>query len=389
MRILMLHNRYKTRGGEDESTEAEISMLEKAGHQVDYMEQNNDAIDSLKSQASAAIVTIWSRSWYYRLKEILNVEQYDVVHVQNSFPLISPSVYYAASARRVPVVQSIRNYRLVCPSHNFYRNQNVCRDCVGTTFKHPGVVHKCYRNSAAGTAVIALMSGVHKIAGTWQNKVQMYLAVSNYVADALIEDGFPPERIQVKANFVSLQRIEPIVPMEDRRHILFVGRLVPEKGLDLLIEAYQRISTALPLKIVGEGPQSLVLSAGVELLGKRPLLETYQLMRHAVCVVMPGRWPEPFGRVAIEAFAQGTPVVSSDVGGVRDIVDDNENGFLFRAGEVSDLTLKLSKILALTEKRLDMAHKAREKYLRSYTPEVNLPILMNAYEKVIATGNRD
>lgn len=380
----MLHNRYRIRGGEDESTEAEIRLLRESGHEVEFLEANNHDIGQRQKAVGAAFSSVWSRNWERRIYQHLVEQKVDILHVQNFFPLISPSVYYAARRAGVPVVQAIRNYRLVCPSANLFRDGNLCRECVGKRIKWPGIAHRCYRGSALGTTTVAVMAGLHNIAGTWKNRVSKYVVISQYVADILIADGFPPDKIIVKPNFVWLEELLPIEPVETRKHVLFVGRLTPEKGVDVLIKAWHQMETSMPLKLIGESEKHHVSSGSVEFLGRKNLSEVYKLMRQAACVVMPGNWPEPFGRVAIEAFANGTPVISADQGGVAELIEHGVNGRLFKSGDTDDLIKNLSQFLSNKTERDNSARNARATYLKKYTPKANLAQLEDIYEDVIA-----
>ncbi len=379
MRILMLHNRYKIRGGEDEVAEAEAALLRSAGHDVEFLAARNDEIEGPASSVSAAVSSLWSRAWHRRVTAALAARRYDIVHVHNFFPLISPSVHVAARSAGVPVVQTLHNYRLVCPSANLMRNGAACTECVARSMKWPAIRHGCYRGSRPASSAVAAMLAVHRAAGTWRG-VSRYVAVSDYVAARIREGAIPAERISVKPNFVSLPTERPIVPADQRRHVLFVGRLAPEKGLDLLLEAWSRTASPMPLKVVGEGafPAGAV-PAGISFLGRRALAEVYELMREAACVVMPGRWPEPFGRAAIEAFAHGTPVVTSDLGGAAEIVEHGRTGFLFRSGDAGHLGDRIGALLADERGRQSMSAAARAVYEARYTPQRNLRMLEEIY----------
>lgn len=383
MNILMLHNRYKIMGGEDVSTEAEIDLLRNAGHEVTFLEADNHEITGTINKARAALSTVWSRRWYQIVDEKLRTGQFDILHVQNFFPLISPAVYYAASRHGVKVVQAVRNYRIACPAYNLFRNGSLCTDCVGTTFKLPGIRRRCYRGSRVGTGAIAAMSGVHRIAGTWQNKVDRYIAISDYVADILCAEGVPGEKISIKPNFVNLEKYKSSDINNDRSFILYVGRISPEKGIDILLDAYEKTDTDIPLYIVGEGDTQNITDNRVRLLGRKPLPEVYELMHNAHCVILPGGWPEPFGRVAVEAFACGTPVIASDIGGLVEIVDHGQNGFLFEVGNSQDLASKLDLFLSTKTNKENMRQTAYSSYREKYTPAKNLEMITELYQSVI------
>jgi hypothetical protein len=175
MRILSVHNHYQIRGGEDESCQSEERLLRDMGHQVDLYKEDNERVATI-GKMRLAFRTVWSVETYQALSSQLTERTYDVVHVQNFFPLISPSVYYAAKTKGIPVVQTLRNYRLLCPNAQFFREGRVCEDCLGQFVPLPGVIHACYRESRAATAAVAAMLTVHRAMGTWHNLVDIYIA---------------------------------------------------------------------------------------------------------------------------------------------------------------------------------------------------------------------
>lgn len=216
-------------------------------------------------------------------------------------------------------------------------------------------------------------------AGTWHRKGMHYIAISQYVADIAIREGLPPDRIHLKPCFTFPAEPKPPVPSADRKYVLFVGRLAPEKGLDVLLDAWASIDTNITLKIVGEGDVPSDLPSNVEVLGKLELNDVYDAMRKAMCLVMPGGWPEPFGRVAIEAFAQGTPVIASDVGGIAEIIQPGVNGDLFIGGDASDLARRLGCLVRNQETSEVLGSGALASFNELYAPARNLRILTEIY----------
>lgn len=388
-RVLMLHNRYDIRGGEDESTDCEFRLLRDRGHEIELLEADNAEIGQTISKAGAAVSALWSLRWHNRVAEALQSGRYDILHVQNFFPLISPAVYWAASAAGVPVVQAVRNYRLVCPSANLFRDGQVCKTCVGTALKLPGILHGCYRGSRVGSATVAAISAGHRALGTWRRKVTTFSAISEYVRQTLIEDGFAAAQISVKPNFVEVSGVSVQKPARERDYILYVGRLTREKGLDVLINAYRASGVGIPLKLIGEGSlDGLSEIPGVEVLGRQLLADVYRLMAGAICVVMPGRWPEPFGRVAIEAFAAGTPVIASALGGVAEIVQNDRNGFLVPAGDVAGFAGRIRQIVDESALADRLAMGALQDFHDRYSADSNYRALMDIYRRTIEMAKR-
>ncbi|MEM9980255.1 MAG: glycosyltransferase, partial [Cyanobacteria bacterium P01_D01_bin.2] len=235
MRILSIHNAYQIRGGEDVSTAAEQTLLRNHGHTVDVYEENNDSIKDMGAVQLAAR-TLWSKASYGTVRAKLRAHRYDIVHVQNFFPLISPSVYYAARAENVPVVQTLRNYRLICPNALFFRDGKVCEDCMGKAIPYPGIVHGCYREDRKASAAVASMVTSHRLLRTWPKMVDQYITLTQFARNKMIEGGLPADKIVVKPNFVAP---EPKVGSGQGGYALYVGRLSVEKGLDTLLAAWK------------------------------------------------------------------------------------------------------------------------------------------------------
>ena len=383
MRILAIHNYYQIRGGEDECYEAEMELLQKHGHSVDLYQEKNDRVAALGKLRTAAR-TLWSRQSYQAVKQRLTAQAYDVVHVQNFFPLISPSVYYAARDRGVPVVQTLHNYRLLCPNALFFRDGKVCEDCMGKEIAYPGVIHRCYRQSKTASAGVAMMLAFHRAKNTWLEQVDLYIALTEFARQKFIEGGLPADKIVVKPNFVGL---DPGIGEGQGGYALYVGRLSVEKGLDTLLAAWKQLKSHIPLKIVGEGPLAAqVIEAtkqlpSVEWLGRRPMTEVYDLMGEAKFLVFPSKWYETFGRVAVEAFAKGTPVIAANIGAIAELVEAGRTGLHFRPGDAEDLATQIEWALENSEKLSQMRQAARVEFEAKYTAEKNYQRLMDIYAK--------
>lgn len=388
MRILRVHNRYKQRGGEDVSFEAEVSLLADRGHSVDLLEFANSAIlerPPLMDAARLSIETVWSRSALERIRGRIQTFRPQIVHFDNTFPLVSPAAFSVCQQSGVPVVQSLRNYRLVCPSATLFRDGHVCEDCLGKTPPYPGVVHGCYRDSRSQSAVVSGMLTFHRLRQTWRRDVDQYIALSEFARDKFVEGGLPCDRMSVKPNFVDLPAPSPNVRSN---RLLYVGRLTPEKGVNTLMEAYSTLPNG-KLSIVGDGPMSEAVSAGarahtsIDYLGRKSEAETYRLMGQSQAVIVPSEWYEPFGRVVVEAFANATPVIASRSGGLTELVEDGRTGLLFQAGNAADLAAKARWADEHPDEMWRMGENARREYERKYTPDQNYEMLMDIYGKAI------
>lgn len=386
MKILKAHTRYQQRGGEDESFDTECAILAEQGHDVDLYVRDNHRIEDL-SKWRAGLRAIWSTEDYQQLRDHLRATRPDVVHFHNTFPLLSPAVYYAARAERIPIVQTLPNYRLLCPSATFFRDGHVCQDCLGKFVPLPGIVHACYRGSRSASSSVATMLTLHRMLGTWKRMVDLYIALAEFGRRKFIEGGLPANKIVVKPNFV---HPDPGPGTGAGHFAIFAGRLAEEKGLDTLLTAWERVGDRLPLKIVGEGPLAARVASraeripGVEWLGRKPVQEVYRLMGSATFLVFPSEWFEPLGRTIIESFAVGTPVLAAKLGAPSEMVTDGRTGYLFSPGDPDDLVAKTESLLAHPMDVRRMRQQAREEFLAKYSAETNLRSLLAIYEQAIS-----
>jgi glycosyltransferase involved in cell wall biosynthesis len=392
VKFLLCHNYYQQPGGEDQSFAAEARLLETNGHDVVRLTLHNDTIGSM-GRLNVVRQTLWNSQVYTRVRQLIRQERPHLMHCTNTFPLLSPAVYYAARAEGVPVVQSLRNYRLLCPNALFLRDGQVCEDCLGKTVPWPGVMHGCYRGSRAASAVVATLTAGHRFLGTWTRAVDLYFTLTEFARRKFVEGGLDAERIAVKPNFIDP---DPGSGSGRGGYAVFVGRLSPEKGIDTLLEAWTHISERINLKIVGDGPLAEQVQAAnrldprIEWLGRRTPDEVLALIGEAACLVMPSIWYETFGRTIIEAFARGTPVVASRIGALAELVDEGRTGLLFRPGDAGDLASAVQRLGADPERLAKMRAEARREYETKYTAEINYRLLLAIYQRAGANaGTRE
>lgn len=383
MRVLQAHNTYQHRGGEDSVVEAEIALLRSHGHEVATYFRNNDDIAAML-RASAAQQTLWSSRTTSELAELIHTFRPDVIHAHNTFPLISPSLYWAAEQAGMPVVQTLHNFRLMCLNGLFLREGRVCEDCQGR-LPWRGVVRKCYRGSGAASTVLAGMLTLHRGLGTYRHKVTRYIALNDFCRNKFIEGGLPAERIVVKPNFVDFAAPAAL----PRKGFLFVGRLSVEKGVQTLASAAALLPGA-SLRVAGDGPEAALLDgvSGITRLGSLPSEAVRQEMNRAMALMVPSICYETFGLVIIEAFASGLPVIASRIGALADLVRDGETGLLFEPGNPQDLVDKMAWALAHPDAMADMGRKAHAQYEAEFTAERNYAQLMAIYEDAIQTVKR-
>ena len=387
MRILTVHNNYRQPGGEEQIFAGESALLESHGHEVFRYTLDNDDISTVNPLLLAKN-TLWNSTVYRDLRSLIRQKQPEIAHFHNTFPLISPSAYYAARDEGVAVIQTLHNYRLLCPNALFFREGRVCEDCLGRVFPIPGVVHGCYRGNRRDSAMVAATTSFHTILGTWTKAVDKFIVISQFAMNKFIQGGLPAEKLALKYNF--LHSVPE--PGEGKGgYAVYVGRLSIEKGLGVLLEAWRRLDRQIPLKILGDGPMAgLVTEAArempeIEWLGRRPSHEVYEIVGNAAFLVFPSEWYETFGQVAIEAFAKGTPVIASNIGAIPELVQPERNGLLFRPSDPTDLAAKIDWLLAHPQKLAQMRLTARAEFESKYTADRNYQRLIEIYQSVISS----
>ncbi len=373
MRVLQVHNFYQQAGGEDRVFAAECDLLTARGHRVTQYTAHNDSLADV-SAAPTAVRTIWNRTAYREIRNLIRAESIGLVHAHNTFPIVSPAVYYAARAESVPVVQTLHNYRLLCPAATFFRAGAVCEKCLGKRVPYPAIAHRCYRRSAGASFTIAAMLAGHRAAGTWGTKVDAYIALTAFSKNKFVEGGLPASRIHIKPGFVE----DAGRGSGTGGYALFLGRLTDEKGVGTLCRAWSQLGESFPLKVAGEGPlkSSLQGLAGVEYLGQCARPQVLELLKQATFLVVPSLWYEGFPMAIIEALACGTPVIASALGSLNELIEDGVNGFRFAAGDSAALVRCIENT---TKCHARMRGAARACYEQNYTAARNYAILMQIY----------
>lgn len=383
-RILIVHNRYQRAGGEDRVVEAEAELLREHGHEVFLYIDDNDRINEI-SKWKTALQTIWSNESFRKLAGVIRENRIELCHFHNTFPLISPAAYYAAKQAGVPVVQTLHNYRLLCPGSLLMREGRTCEECVGRTVVWPGIAHRCYRDSYAASTVTAAAITAHNLSGTWSRQVDCYIALGEFGRRKFIEGGLPAAKIAVKPNF-----LEPDPGGGDGRggYALFAGRLSPEKGITTLLEAWNSHPEFPDLHIAGGGPlagavqEACSRNPRVKWLGEISRPEILQEMRGAAFLICASTWYECFPLVIVEAFASGLPVIASNLGALAELIEPRKTGLLFESGRAEDLSAQVQWALAHQDSLQQMRSNVRREYEQCYTARANYQILSTIYDRV-------
>jgi glycosyltransferase involved in cell wall biosynthesis len=386
MKILSVHSSYQLPGGEDHVFAQEADLLRSYGHEVVLYQASNHQVKGVNPLVLLGN-TIWNRSIRQELRVLMQREKPDIVHVHNTFPVISPAVYYAAREAAIPVVQTLHNYRLLCPAATLFRDGHVCEDCVGKAIPWPGVAHGCYRRSRLATAAGAAMIATHHYKQTWSEAVSAYIALTEFARGKFIEGGLPAEKIFVKPNYL---QTDPGPGEGKGNYAFFVGRLTPEKGIGTLLEAWRHLGQDLPLQIAGVGRLAAeVEKASNELesvtwLKWLPRADILQRMKDASMLIVPSTWYEGFPMVLVEAYAVGLPVLASNLGSMSSIVVHQRTGLHFAPGQAGDLVDKVRWFLAHTEEAARMRETARLEYESKYAGERNYAQIVSIYESVLS-----
>ncbi|MCX6906808.1 MAG: glycosyltransferase family 4 protein [Verrucomicrobia bacterium] len=384
MKILQLHNLYRFTGGEDTVVHRERILLQQHGHQVVALERSNIEMDQwpLWRRALLPLRTVFSLESYRQVRKFCRTERPDVAHVHNVFFLLSPSVYYALNHEGVPIVQTCHNFRLVCTNGLFYTEGRPCERCKFGNYWH-AVLHRCCYDSRARSVLMAAMLSLHRYPGRWFDRVDAFIALSEFSRRKLIEGGLPAARVFLKPNCMEK-------PLErgsgDGDYAIVMGRLHPEKDVQTTLEAFRHVQ-GLRLLVVGEGPLREPLErqaqewglAGVEFRGFVAGAARFELLRRARFLLLSSRVYENFSMSVLEAYAAARPVVASRIGAVAELVEDGVTGLLFEPGNPLDMAAKVRQLQsdpALVER---LGSAARQKFERHYLAETNYQQLVEVY----------
>lgn len=383
MRVLILHNAYQQRGGEDAVVEAEAKLLAQAGHHVHVEIVSNHGISSFGDKVRSLATAPYNAGRKRWVRGLIAKTGAEIVHIHNFFPLLSPSIHEAAAAEGVAVVQTLHNFRLICAGAMLLRNGRSCEKCVnGSQFW--GVAHRCYRGSLPGSAAVVAMQLRAEYVGTWSRDVHRFIALSEGGRDRFVSSGLPPSRIVVKPNFVPEPVTRAMRP--DRNGALFVGRISPEKGLEVLLEAMRAVPE-VPLIVLGDGPGLAhcrsIAPPNVQFLGRVAPEQVAEHMSKAQFLVVPSIWEEPFGLTVPEAMSLTLPVIASRIGALAGMITHGHDGMHFAPGDAADLARAIKAMVQHRDTLEGMGKRARQTFEDRFAPGVNLAQLEHIYREAI------
>jgi glycosyltransferase involved in cell wall biosynthesis len=384
MRILLLHNKYQYAGGEDKVFEAEAELLAGYHHQVERLVFDNKEISTTYDKLMSGVMSLYNFRSAKILDRKIKAFKPDILHVHNFVPLASPAVFFVAKRNKIPVVLTLHNYRLICPSATLFYKGKIYERSLRRIFPIDAILKGVYRNSIVQTAALALTTSIHNILGTWRNKVGRFIVLTEFAKVKFLESrlNVSPQQFMLKPNFIT----DPGNGNEAREDFfLFVGRLSEEKGIRVLLNAFKR--SDLKLVIIGDGPMQAEVESvvkersNIQHLGFQPKAVIMDNLKRAKSLIVPSTWYEGFPITILEALATGTPVIGSRLGGIAEIVKDKFNGLLFEPGDEDSLIRSLDDLKNYDLKALSA--NARKCYLECYTPELNYKILMDIYDEAM------
>ena len=401
MRVLQVHGRYRSGApsGENQVVDREAELLRGAGHEVKAFERHSDEITgwSVGRKAALPVTSVHDPAVRRALAAALAADRPDVVHVHNTFPLLSPSVLLACRDAGVPVVATLHNYKLLCASGDFFRDGRPCHDC-GDGAVAPAVQHGCYRGSRAATLPVAV--GLRANRHLWRTGVAAYLCISAAQRDLLAGLGLPAERVRVVPNFVAAPSDAPVADGDRDHTVVSLSRLDAAKGARFLMHAWDAFraihpESGLRLVIAGGGPLEAAVRRwaqrhhSVDVLGNVPSGEARALLARARAAVVPSQWEETFGLVAIEAMAAGVAPIAPGRGSFPELVTDGVDGTLYAPGDHRDLARVLADVDGEPERYLALGRRGRTTHAKRFAPAAHLDDLLAAYAAAVRTHEED
>ncbi|WP_114751341.1 glycosyltransferase family 4 protein [Pleomorphovibrio marinus] len=383
MKILLVHNKYQQKGGEDIVFEAEARMLSNHGHQVITMVFDNNLIKGYQ-KFSSFFNSFFSIHSFIKIIKTMKKENPDVLHIHNMFFKASPSVIYAAKFCRIPVILTLHNFRLICPSGTLLHEGKIFEDSLKEYFPLTAVRKKVYRNSTYQTLALALNLTFNKSIGTW-NRIDKYIFLTHFSKDIFKRSTLKidEKKFVVKPNFVEDKGFNLI---KDEYYI-FIGRLSEEKGVDVMLDAFSKMDKELI--IVGSGPKDKktrdisLAKDNINFVGNKPHDEVIGLLKNAKALIFPSIWYETFGMTVIEAFSCATPVIASKIGSMNELINPGVNGLFFEPGNCDSLMDAICELEQNLEAQKNMRRNARDSFEKNFSCEINYPQIIAIYESTL------
>lgn len=404
MNILFCNKFFYAKGGAEVSMFETARILEKKGHRIVYFSMRHPSNEPTPfSKYFVSNVDFNGGSWAGKVKgagrllysfearrqvrRLLREHAIDIVHLNNIYHQLSPSILHEIEKKDIPIVMSLRDYKLVCPNQVLFSNGKPCDACKGGRY-YNAALQRCHKDSYLKSALVAIEMTLHHRLMHIYDSVDVFIATSRFLKDKITEMGFRGKTV-VLPNFVNIENYAAPSYTSNGSNAVYFGRMSHEKGLMTLCEAVKGLD--LTLHLIGDGPQKQALMqkvgrekiSNIKFWDHQPKGKLMEMIAEATFAVLPSEWHETFGRTALEAFAMGKPVLGARMGGIPELVKDGETGVLFEPGDADDLRRKINTLLAAEEAIDTMGRKARGLVEEVFNAEIHYKKLMSVYESAI------
>lgn len=385
MKVLVVHNEYLVKGGEDTVFKNETEALKNKGIDITYLVKNNEKIGFIK-KVLLFFTSVFSFGSFIDMIRTINNDKPDVIHVHNFFPKLSPSIFWAASVKKIPVVMTLHNYRIICPSATFFVGDDINVKSI-TDGPWWTLTKRVYKDSLFGTMSLCLMISVNKQINTW-GRVSKFICLTNFSKEVFVKFGLSSRQISIKPNLYHIEKSDINKDSDfnidlPERFVLFVGRLTKDKGIDIILDSL-RENNYLTV-VVGEGPfaHNLKDRDNLLFLGKCSSSLVAYLMMRATALLVPSLWFEGLPMVIVEAYANRLPVIASDIGSLSEIVIDDVTGIHLKVGDVESLSISINKICSDLSYRMRLSEGAYSYFSDNFEEDKNIEMLVSIYKEVI------
>lgn len=392
LRILQVHNAYQIPGGEDVVVANEKKLLEMNGNEVFSYSRNNDELKTMNAFQKFLIpfTAVYSFKTYREVKTLIRENKIDIVHVHNTLMVVSPSVFYAAFHCHVPVVQTLHNFRMLCPAGSYFRGDRICEECSEKGLQC-SLKYGCYRGSKAQTFVSAAILKIHRMLGTYRKVNFICLTEFNREKLSRLNEGgkqiVDMKKVYIKPNFTFQEGISGEV-QKAGDYFLVVGRVEALKGIDVVVKAFEKIPDQ-KLIVAGDGPMMAEMKAyikehnmsNVKFAGYLDKAKVQEKYRGAKAVIMASQCYEAFAMTIAEAYSNAVPVIAGNVGNLANMVEEGVTGIKFVYDSPDDLASKILKYNTMDIAK--MKQNAKTFYEKRLKPEDNYRILEEIYHKIM------
>ena len=395
MKILVVHNLHRSgsASGDDQVFKSETKLLQQKGIEVIPYTVINDKFDQAGpiGKIMMTLGMMWSLENYKKIEEIIEREKPDMMHVHTFFPLLSPSVLYAAKKNNVKVVATLHDTRFICPCATSLRNGKICNLCGdGNYFRM--VKYGCFKNSRIMSLAVAAIFKYHRIRKSFYKQIDKYICLNDEQIQLLKEIGFEENKIVKKYNFVrdagcSTVEIPDKYKIPDR-FVVFYGRIGEEKGIKILQNVWDNIED-IPLVVMGGGPLEQEFEVWAE---KKSNIFYLGYVPHEICMtiagkaefaLMPSIWYEGCSMVAIETESLGIPLITTDIGFFKEAIQNGINGMKIPLEDEQGFREAVIDFWKNPQKVKKMGENARSDYEQKYVPETNMKQLFEIYASVL------